>query len=103
MNEELRITTERVNDIPILTASLERMGVAELVDEHFAVHGNWQGISPGKMMTGWLSHILSEADHRLNQVQDWAAKRIETLRGAWGLNGVTWISVMTGWRPAWIC
>jgi transposase len=86
MNEELTITTERVDDIPILTASLERMGVAELLDEHFAVHGNWQGISPGKMMTGWLSHILSEADHRLNQVQDWATKRIETLRGCLGVD-----------------
>jgi transposase len=90
MNAELTIKTERVDDIPILTASLERMGVDELIDEHFSVHGNWQGISPGKMMTGWLSHILSEADHRLNQVQDWAAKRIETLRGCLGveLNGL---------------
>ena len=63
------------DDIPILIASLKRMGLAELADEHFAVHGNWQGLSPGKMLTGWLAHILSEADHRLNRVQAWAAKR----------------------------
>lgn len=81
MTEKLTVITERVDDIPVLTASAERMGLAELLDEYFVAHGNWQGISPGKMFTGWLAHILSEADHRMNQVQDWAAKRIETLQG----------------------
>lgn len=84
MIERLTVTTERVDDIPVLMASMERLGLAELVDEHFEPHGNWQGLSPGQVLTGWLAHILSEADHRLNQVQDWAAKRIETLRGCLG-------------------
>ena len=81
---ELTVTTERVDDIPVLTASLERLGFAELVDEHFVPHGNWQGISLGKVMTGWLTHILSGADHRMNRVQDWAAKRLETLTACLG-------------------
>ena len=80
MTEKLDVTTERVDDIPVLLASQDRMGVAELVDAHFVTHGNWQGISLGKTITGWLGHILSEADHRLNRVEDWAAKRIQTLR-----------------------
>ncbi|MBI5956079.1 MAG: IS1634 family transposase [Chloroflexi bacterium] len=84
MTEQLTVMIERVDDIPILIASMDRMGLAELVDEYFAPHGNWQGLSPGKVLTGWLAHILSEADHRLNRVQDWAAKRIETLRGSLG-------------------
>ena len=79
MTEKLTVITERVDDIPVLIASLDRIGLAALVDAHFTPHGNWQGVSPGKMLTGWLAHILSEADHRLNQVQDWAAKRVETL------------------------
>ena len=29
----------------------------------------------------WLTHILSEADHRLNHVQPWAEQRLDTLRG----------------------
>jgi len=45
------------------------MGVQELLDEHFPTHGNWQGLSLGKVAIVWLSHILSQADHRLNQVQ----------------------------------
>ncbi len=27
----------------------------------------------------WLTHLLSEADHRLNRVQPWAEARLETL------------------------
>lgn len=90
MREQPTTITERVDDIPVLTASAERMGLSELFDEHYKPHGKWQGISLGKMMTGWLVHILSEADHRLNHVQDWAAKRIETLRGSLdaGLNAL---------------
>jgi transposase len=81
MTEELTIITENVGDLPLLITSMERMGLAGLVDQHFVAHGNWQGLSPGQVLTGWLAHILSEADHRLNQVQDWAAGRLETLRG----------------------
>ena len=84
MREQPTTITERVDDIPVLAVSAERMGVPELLDEHFTSHGNWQGVSPGKMLTGWLVHILSEADHRLNHVQDWAGKRLETLRYSLG-------------------
>ncbi len=82
MSEKPTITTERVDDIPVLMAFSKRMGIPELLDEHFEQHGNWQGISFGKMMTGWMGHILSEGDHRLNRAQDWAGKRLETLRGS---------------------
>jgi len=84
MIEQLTVITERVDDIPVLVADMNRMGIAKLLDEHFATHGNWQGISLGRVATGWLTHILSEADHRLNQVEDWAAKRPETLRSCLG-------------------
>ena len=86
MTEQLTVTIERVDDIPVLLDSMERLGLAELVDQHFVPHGNWQGLSPGQVLTGWLAHILSEADHRLNQVQDWAAQRLETLRGCLGVD-----------------
>ncbi len=28
----------------------------------------------------WLTHVLSEADHRMNRLQPWAERRLETLR-----------------------
>ncbi len=41
MSEELAVTTERVDDIPVLTDTMERTGLAERPDEHFVVHANW--------------------------------------------------------------
>ena len=84
MSEAFSIITERVDDIPVLAANMEKMGIATLVDEHFQPHGNWGGISLGQVCCGWLAHILSEADHRMNHVQPWAEKRGETLRGCFG-------------------
>ncbi len=73
------MVTERVDDIPVLLKHLEQMKVPQLLDEHFATHGNWQGLSLGWTATIWLVHILSRADHRLNRVQDWVARHGETL------------------------
>lgn len=79
MKKPTILKTERVDDIPLLLAQLERMGVQELLDQHFPTHGNWQGLSLGQVAIVWLSHILSQADHRMNQVQSWAEQRIESL------------------------
>src|SRR5947209_19536660 len=81
MNEPLTITTERVDDIPLLLAQMQRMGIARLLDAHFPTHGNREGLSQGMVTTIWLTHILSQADHRMNRVQPWAERRLETLRG----------------------
>lgn len=80
MNQNLTVINERVDDIPLLLAQLKRMGVQELLDKHFPTHGNWQGLSLGWVTVIWLCHILSQKDHRLNQVQSWSEKRLETLR-----------------------
>src|SRR5262247_4366942 len=84
MAERLRIISERVDDLPLLLAQLARMGVQPLLDEHFPTHGNWVGLSLGWVTVLWLTHILSEADHRLNHVEAWAEKRLHTLRGCTG-------------------
>src|SRR6266852_3592529 len=81
MNEPLTIRTERVDDIPLLLAQMQRMGIARLLDEHFPTHGNREGLSLGGVTTIWLTHVLSEADHRMNRVQSWTERRLETLRG----------------------
>src|SRR6266496_3727414 len=79
MTELLAVTTERVDDIPILLAQSDTMGIPELLDECFKPHGNWEGISLGWTTAVWLAHILSEGDHRMNQVQSWVAHRLHTL------------------------
>jgi transposase len=84
MNETLTILSERVDDIPLLLAQVARMGVQPLLDTHFPTHGNWHGLSLGWVTVIWLAHILSPADHRLNQVEPWAETRLHTLRGCPG-------------------
>ena len=80
MNQTFSITTERVDDIPLLLAQMQRMGLASLLDRHFPTHGNRQGLSLGIVTTTWLTHLLSLADHRMNHVQPWAQSRLDTLR-----------------------
>ena len=55
-----------------------------LLDCYFLTHGNRQGLDFGWTTTIWLAHILSQADHRMNQVQPWAERQLETLRGCSG-------------------
>lgn len=79
METPLTVITERVDDIPLLLAQLQRMEVQPLLDDYFPTHGNWQGLSLGHVAIVWLSHILSQGDHRLNRVQDWVERHQETL------------------------
>ncbi len=84
MTEQLTVITERVDDIPILLAQSDDMGIPELLDEYFKPHGNWEGTSLGWTTAVWLTHIVSEGDHRMNQVQEWVAQRVQTLHGCMG-------------------
>ena len=80
MSEGISVTIERVDDIPVLLTTMKQIGLAELVDAHFPAHGNWQGLSPGNVLSGWLTYILSEGDHRLNQAEAWVKGREQVLR-----------------------
>src|SRR6266478_4017810 len=84
MNEIPNIITERVDDIPLLLEQMQRMGLPTLFDDHFPIHGNWQGLSLGWVSTIWLSSILSRGDHRLVHVEPWVAQRLWTLGATTG-------------------
>jgi hypothetical protein len=61
MAERLHIISERVDDIPLVLAQLERMSVQPLLDEHFPTHGNWVGLSLGWVTVIWLTQLLQLA------------------------------------------
>src|SRR5947208_10340724 len=84
MNEIPNIITERVDNIPLLLEQMQRMGLPTLFDDHFPIHGNWQGLSVGWVSTIWLSSILSRGDHRLVHVEPWVAQRLWTLGATTG-------------------
>src|SRR5438876_3154226 len=77
MTERPTIVSERVDDIPLLVAQMRRMDLPTLLDSYFVTHGNRRGLSLGWTTVVWLAHVLSQADHRLNQVQAWAARRLQ--------------------------
>lgn len=76
---EVEICTERVDDVPLLVRQQQAMGIHQVLDEVIIPHGNWQGMSVGWLGIGWLTYILSEADHRMCEVEQWAEDRRETL------------------------
>ena len=84
MTEKITITNERVDDIPLLLAQMNKMGLQPLLDKYFAGHGNWLGLSPGWVTVIWLTHILSLGDHRLNHVEVWAGSHLHTLGSSTG-------------------
>jgi transposase len=84
MEHDLKVRTERVDDIPILLAQLQKMKVAETLDNQLVRHGNRRGLSVGDLMAVWLAFIVSEGDHRMNQLEAWAEERGEALGGCLG-------------------
>ena len=68
-----------LDDLPLIGFQLGILDLSSLLDKHFPDHGLWKGISGGKLAEGWLLYMLSEADHRLSHVQDWAEQRLDIL------------------------
>jgi transposase len=66
-------TVERLDDIPLLVALQQRIGLAQLIDQVIERHWLHQGLSLGQLVVGWNSYILSQGDHRKVAVRDWVA------------------------------
>lgn len=84
MTNALSIVTERVDDIPLLLAQIEAMGIPELLETHFEAHGNWVGTGIGWTTGVWMARILSQGDHRLSWVEKWVGERVEMLERSTG-------------------
>jgi len=74
------VQVERLDDIPVIFGHLQRMRIQATVDQVIEIHGNWQGLSPGWIITIWLIHILSEHTHCMDRVREWVAKRLHALQ-----------------------
>ena len=71
----LNVTSERVDDIPLLLAQVKKMGVPELLDRHLHTARELGRNQPGLDGSIWLAHLLSRGDHRLSWVEKWVEKR----------------------------
>lgn len=74
------VQVERVDDIPAIFGHLQKADIQATIDRVLEPHGNWQGLSPGWVITIWLIHILSEHTHCMDRVQEWVAKRWHVLQ-----------------------
>jgi hypothetical protein len=76
---------ERVDDIPVLLATLQRMNVADILDRHYPSGHRWKGeLTFGEVACVWIAFVTSQGDHRLCRVQPWALDNQHTLRACLG-------------------
>lgn len=79
MSTELTLTTERIDDFPLLLSVMQRLGLPGILDHHLGRHGLQRGLSWGWIATIWLAHILTQSDHRKQPVQAWVRQAHETI------------------------
>ena len=79
MNPEIEISTERIDDFPLLLEVMIQLGFPGLIDHHLKRHGLQQGLSWGWIAAIWLAHILTESNHRKLPVQAWVRQAGETI------------------------
>lgn len=77
--DQNQLRVERVDDIPVIYGTLSRMGIQSIIDEALEPHANWQGLSPGWVVTLWLVHILSEQNHLMEPVEQWVRGHVTIL------------------------
>ena len=87
MEEDLSITTERMDDFVVLLSLMQQMDLPGILDRHLPRHWLQQGLS-----WGWIrqhlagAHALSRGDHRKLTVPDWVRQARRTLEQVTGLD-----------------
>ena len=79
MTAEPIITTERVDDFPLLLATMLQIGLPDIFDRHLKRHGLHQGLSWGWIASIWLAHLLAKSNHRKQPVQTWVKQARATI------------------------
>jgi len=75
-----RITSERIDDLPLLLQWLLDMHIAQIIDAVLkSPHGNRQGLSYGQLTVVFVAYILTECNHFLSPVRDWVTKHQQAL------------------------
>lgn len=74
----LTVTSERIDDVPLLVYWLLKMHVDKIIDAVLGPpHGNWQGLSYGQLAVVFIAYVLTECNHFLSPVRDWVSARHE--------------------------
>jgi transposase len=84
-NEQFTVTTEKVDDFILIIHIMMRLGLPGIIDHHISRHHLQIGLSWGWVATIWLSHIISQGDHRKLTVRDWVNQTKVSIQEATGL------------------
>lgn len=80
-----QITSERIDDLPLLLRWLLDMHIDQIIDAVLkAPHGNRRGLSYGQLTLVFVAYILTECNHFLSPVRDWVTKHEHALTQALG-------------------
>jgi transposase len=80
-----RITSERIDDIPLLMHWMLEMHIDRIIDAAIGTpHGNRQGLSYGQLAIVYVAYILSQCCHFLSPVREWVGKHQQCLTWALG-------------------
>jgi transposase len=83
--DQLRTTSERIDNLPLLIHWLKRMQVDVIIDHVLgSPHGNWEGLSYGEVALVFVAYVLMRCTHFLSPMQDWASKHRVSLSQALG-------------------
>lgn len=85
MAKQIKIISERIDDVVLLLHVLMQMGLPQLLNEYLPRHPNQEGLDWGWVIVIWLSYILSEGDHRKVKVRQWVAQRQHMLEMVCGI------------------
>ena len=77
--EELECSVEKVDDVVLLIAHMEKMGLRQILDKHIPSHWKQRHLSWGWTAVIWLAYILSEGDHRKVKMEIYVRGVINTL------------------------
>ena len=86
--EVVEISSERIDDIPVIVEWLKQMEIAKRIDQNLRrPHGNHQGMSYGQLSVLLLTYIITQAEHRLCAVEGWvkAHRQILELSTGWSI------------------
>lgn len=81
----MKITTERIDDFPLLLEVMKGLGLPGIIDQQLRRHGLHQGLSWGWIATIWLAHILSQSNPRKQPVQGWVGQAQTSIERITGL------------------
>ena len=88
VSEQVKINSERIDDIPVIVEWLKKMEIAKCIDQKLSpLHGNHKGMSYGQLSVLLLTYIITESDHRLCAVEPWvqAHRKILELSTGWSI------------------